>query len=228
MLDDLDGLSPRAQSFVRRAGIRRPDQTRLPTDYLQVPDRSGRLIAAPVELIVRREGFAARFGGLHYDVRRSVRIGDERHDTLRCWQFDLLDVVRAEHMGWSFAWDGEHVSSPVSYLVHTDGRFGVSAGGPFLEASPLINHLIEGHALMDELHDWEPVPPSSLEAWVPNDMTNTHLRKLLDTLPIVPEASGPCNRWWRSDHLAIRLFYGWTGRQPRSTGVMIWSRNGHI
>ncbi|WP_238011559.1 hypothetical protein KZZ52_33590 [Dactylosporangium sp. AC04546] len=227
MPDDLDGLSPRAQSFLRRSGIRRPDQTRLPTDYLQVPDRSGRLIAAPVELIVRREGFAARFGGLHYDVRRSVRIGDKRHDTLRRWQFDLLDVVRAEHMGWLRMGRRARVVTCVLPRAHRRQIWGERRWS-ILEASPSINHLIEGHALMDELHDWEPVPPSSLEAWVPNDVTNTHLRKLLETLPIVPEASGPCDRWWRSDHLAIRLFYGWTGRQPRSTGVMIWSRNGQI
>ncbi|WP_460776922.1 hypothetical protein [Micromonospora polyrhachis] len=228
MLDNPDGLSTRAQVFLCRAGTRQPEQPRLLTDFMQVPDRSGRLIAAPLELTVRREDFAARFGGLRYDVRRSVRIGDERLDTLRRWQFDLLDMVRAERTGWSFAWYGERVSSPVFYLAHTDGRFGVSSGGPFLEVCPSINHLIEGHALMDELYDWEPVPPSSLEAWVPNDMTNAHLGELLAALPPVPEASGPCDRWWRSDELAIRLFQGWTGSQPRPTGVMIWSRNGQI
>ncbi|MBF5028517.1 MULTISPECIES: hypothetical protein [unclassified Micromonospora] len=228
VLDDPEGLSPRAQAFLCRAGTRQPEQPRLLTDFVQVPARSGWLIAAPLELTVRREGFAARFGGLRYDVRRSVRIGDERRDTLRCWQFDLLDMVRAESMGWSFAWYGERVSSPVLYLAHTDGRFGVSVGGPFLEVCPSINHLIEGHALMDELHDWEPVPPSSLEAWVPNDITNAHLGEILAALPPVPEASGPHDQWWCSDHLAIRLFHGWTDRQPRPTGVMIWSRNGQI
>ncbi|MCM0673557.1 hypothetical protein NCC78_02310 [Micromonospora phytophila] len=228
VLDDPDGLSPRAQAFLCRVGTRQPEQPRLLTDFMQVPDRSGRLIAAPLELMVRREGFAARFGGLCYDVRRKVRIGDERLDTLRRWQFDLLDLVRAERTGWSFAWYGERVSSPVFYLAHTDGRFGVSDGGPFLDVCPSINHLIEGHALMDELYDWEPVPPSSLEAWVPNDMTNAHLGELLAALPPVPEASGPCDRWWRSDELAIRLFQVWTSSQPRPTGVMIWSRNGQI
>lgn len=182
----------------------------------------------PLDLIVRREGFAARFGGLCYDVRRPVRIGDQRHDSVRRWSFDLLDVVRAELTGWSFEWYGEHVSSPVSYLVHTDGRFGVRADGPFQEVCPSINKLIEGHALMDELHDWEPVPQSSLEAWVPSDMTSPHLSTLLEGLPPVPEASGPCDRWWSSDDVAIRVFHGWTARQPRPTGVMVWSRDGQI
>jgi hypothetical protein len=175
-------------------------------------------------LIVRREWFVARFGGLCYDVRRRVRVGEWRAESVRRWQFDLLGDAREDDTGWSFGWYGERVSSPVSYLVHTDGRFGVSAGGPFLEVSPSIYHLIEGHALMDELFDWEPVPPVSLEAWVPRDATDEDLHSLLDALPAVPEASGPCDRWWRSDDLAIRLFQGWTDRSPRPRGAMVWSR----
>jgi hypothetical protein len=31
---------------------------------------------------------------------------------------------------WYFSWIGEHLSSPVRFLVHTDGRVGVSDGGP--------------------------------------------------------------------------------------------------
>ncbi|WP_125807859.1 hypothetical protein [Actinoplanes sp. ATCC 53533] len=228
VLDDPDGFSPRARSFLRRAQVRQPERSRVPTDFRSVPDRTGRLIPAPLELVVRREGFAARFGGLRYDVRRSVRLADERIVSVRRWQFDLLETVRAEHAGWSFAWHGEHVSSPVSYLGHTDGRFGVSAGGPFLEACPSLNHLIEGHALMDELADWEPVAPTSLEAWTPNGGVNEHLRELLAGLSPVIEASGPCDRWWRSELLAIRLFDGWTDARPRPTGVMIWSRSGRI
>jgi len=228
VLDDPQDLSPRAQAFLLRAASRQPQRPRLPTDFLGLQDRSGRSIAAPLELVVRREIFATRFGGLTYDVRRCVRVGNERLDSLRGWRFELCDAIRAERKGWSFAWYGEHVSSPVSYLVHTDGRFGVSAGGPFLEVCPSINHLIEGHALMDELHDWEPVPPTSLEAWVPGDMTNAHLGELLETLPPVSEASGPCDRWWRSDDLAIRVFDGWTDSRLRPTGVMLWSRDGRI
>ncbi|MDG4809562.1 hypothetical protein O7634_22670 [Micromonospora sp. WMMD1120] len=228
VLDDSDGLSPRAQAFLRRAGTREPQQPPPPTELLRVTDQHGRVIAAPPEVIVRREGFTARFGGLRYDVRRSVRIGDDRLDIHRRWQFDLLDTVRAERGGWSFAWYGERVSSPVSYLVHTDGRFGVSDGGSFLDVCPSIAHLIEGHALLDELSDWEPVAPSSLEAWVPTDIPSGYLGELVAALPLVTEASGPFQRWWRSDELAVCLFRGWTGRRPRPTGVMIWSRNGRI
>ncbi|MEK8105608.1 hypothetical protein NKG94_11525 [Micromonospora sp. M12] len=47
MLDDPDGLSPRAQAFLRRAATRQPEQPRPHTDLPQVPDRSGRLITAP-------------------------------------------------------------------------------------------------------------------------------------------------------------------------------------
>ena len=228
VLDDPDGFSPRAQSFLRRARIQQPEHSRVPTDFLSVPDRTGRLTPAPPELVISREAFAARFGGLRYDVRRSIRTADKPVVDVRQWRFDLLKTIRTERAGWSFAWYGQHVSSPVSHLVHTDGRFGVSAGGPFLEVCPSLNHLIEGHALMDELADWEPVAPTSLKAWTPNDSANEHLNELLASLSPVAEASGPCERWWRSEHLAIRLFDGWTDVRPRPTGVMIWSRSGRI
>lgn len=41
------------------------------------------------------------------------------------------------------------MSPPVRYLVHSDGRFGVTFGDSFLDVSPSPHHLIEGHALMD-------------------------------------------------------------------------------
>jgi hypothetical protein len=201
----------------------------VPTDFLSVLDGKGRSIPAPCELVVRREGFAARFGGLQYDVRRSVRLGDERVVSVRTWQFDLLPMMRAERAGWSFAWYGEHVATPVWYVGHTDGRCGVSAGGPFLEVWPSFHHLIESHALTDELADWEPMASSSLEAWAPYAITDEeYLNELVAGLPFVPEASGPCSRWWRSEHMAVHLFDAWTATIPRSTGVMIWSRTGRL
>jgi hypothetical protein len=41
-------------------------------------------------LTARLEWFVARFGGLRYDVRRRVRIGDRTHESVRRWEFDLL------------------------------------------------------------------------------------------------------------------------------------------
>ncbi len=114
---------------------------------------------------LRREGFAARFGGLRYTVRRSVQVAQERWDSSRVWAFDLDDWIRREAVGWCFGWAGERVSSPVRFLVHVDGRFGVSQGGSFLEVSPSIYHLIESHALMDSLADWHPVAGNALEPW---------------------------------------------------------------
>jgi len=178
-----------------------------------------------MELVVRREGFAARFGGLRYEVRRSVRLAGERYDTSRHWDFDLDDWVRRESRGWSFGWLGERVSSPVRYLVHTDGRFGIMLDGPFLEVSPSIDHMIESHALMDEVASWNPMAGSALEGWVPNYVDEV-LHNATDDLRIVPEASGPYERWLRSDTMTIRLFSGWTGSQPRPTGVMIWTQDG--
>jgi hypothetical protein len=225
VLDDLDGLSPRAQAFLSRAGWREPDGgDRLSTDYLRVPDRSGRLICAPTDLVVRREGFAARFGGLRYVVRRSVQLGDQRLETVRRWEFDLNDWIRCEPNGWSFGWAGERVSSPVRYLVHTDGHFGVTISGSFLQVSPSIYHMIEAHALMDELADWNPVVGADLETWAAggfNELSAGHDAALQPVL----EASGPRDRWRRSETLAIRVFDCWTDDQPRRTGVMAWTRN---
>lgn len=221
VLDDLDGLSPRAQSFLRRSGDRQTiDTGRLPTDYLRVPDRSGRLVTAPMELVVRREGFAQRFGGLRYGVRHRVRLAGEPYETVRRWDFVLQDWIRCEPGGWSFGWAGEHVSSPVRYLVHTDGRFGVTAGGPFLEVSPSIQHMIESHALTDEMAGWEPVTGSALEPWVGGD-----LREWAGDLRLLPEASGPCERWLRSDTVTVHQIHRWTEDRPRPVSVQAWTRD---
>ncbi|XVU20991.1 hypothetical protein ACQPZJ_27395 [Actinoplanes sp. CA-054009] len=226
LLDDLDGLSPRAQAFLGRSGDRQPvDADRLPTDYLRVPHRSGRLVTAPLELIVRREGFAQRFGGLRYGVRHRVRLDGELFETVRRWDFRLEDWIRCEPRGWSFGWVGERVSSPVRYLVHTDGRFGITVGGPFLEVSPSIYHMIECHALMDEMAVWEPLTGSALEAWAPSFVSGRFLDRS-GGLRVVPEASGPCERWLRSDTLTVRQIRRWTEDRPRPASVQVWTRDG--
>jgi hypothetical protein len=226
VLDDPSSLSPRAQAFLKRTGHRSPeDPARLSTDYLQILDTSGRRVPAPTELVIRREGFAARFGGLRYEVRRSVLLAGERYDMSRRWDFELNGWVRREFRGWSFGWLGERVSSPVRYLVHTDGRFGVMLDGPFLEVSPSIDHMIESHALMDEMASWNPVAGGALETWVPSSV-NELPDNATDDLRVVPEASGPCERWLSSDTTTIRLFSRWTSDQPRPAGVMIWTRDG--
>ncbi|MBM2620682.1 hypothetical protein JIG36_34795 [Actinoplanes sp. LDG1-06] len=207
LLDDLEGLSSRAQSFLRRSAWREPGvESRLPID-------------APFELSLRREGFAARYAGLRYTVRRSVSVGGQRLDTGRVWDFSLGHWARREAGGWCFGWTGERVSSPVRYLVHTDGRCGVSLGGPFLEVNPSINHMIEGHALMDELAGWHPVVGSALETWVAGS-----LGAPAADLRLVEEASGPCDRWLCSETVAVRQFQGWTGVRPRPAAVMVWLR----
>ena len=66
-------------------------------------------------------------------MRRSALLGGERYDAARWWDFDLSDGVWADQRGWYFSLVGEHVSSPVRFLVHADGRVGVSDRGPFTE-----------------------------------------------------------------------------------------------
>lgn len=224
VLDDLEGLSPRAQAFLDRVGWRAPaGKVRLPTDYLRLLDRSGRWVLAPTELLVRREGFADRFGGLRYAVRRSAALNGQRVETVRHWEFDLSEWVRCEPDGWSFGWTGERVSSPTRYLVHTDRRFGVTLGGSFLEVSPSIYHLIEAHALMDELADWYPIAESAAEPWAAGRHADLSTDQAFALEP-VPEASGPCDRWFRSETVTVRMFDRWTDARPRPTAVMAWTR----
>jgi hypothetical protein len=226
VLDDLDGLSPRAQAFLRRSGDRQAiDTCRLPTDYLRVLDRLGRRVTPPVELVVRREGFVQRFGGLRYRVRSRVRLDGEPYETVRRWDFVLEDWIRHEPNGWSFGWVGQRVSSPVRYLVRSDGRFGVTLGGPFLEVSPSIYHMIESHALTDEMAEWEPVTGSALEPWAASCVNGRLLDRAGD-LRLLPEASGPCERWLHSDTMTVRQIHRWTEERPRPTSVQVWTRDG--
>ncbi|XRQ08670.1 hypothetical protein ACN3XK_71270 [Actinomadura welshii] len=163
VLDDLAGFSDRAQGLLTRTGRREPDEAaRTPTDLLDVHDRVGRVVPAPTALVVRREGFDARYGGLRYEVRRSVLVSGERWDVCRRWDFSLDEGIWADDRGWFFSWKGEHVSTPVRFLVHTDGRVGVSDGGPFIEVASSVPQLIESHAVMDMVSSWDPWP-SALE-----------------------------------------------------------------
>ncbi|MGK5554740.1 hypothetical protein ACSNOI_24295 [Actinomadura kijaniata] len=222
VLDDPVGLSERAQDLLRRTGRRRADAAfRVPTDFLWVFDEAGRSIPAPTELVIRREAFHARYGGLRYRVRRAALLGDQRHDVIREWDFDLGDRIRAERRGWSFSWIGERVSAPVGFLVHTDGRVGVSDGGAFIEVASSVVQLIEGHAVMDLVASWDPWP-GRLEAWVPNTAWTSAADRIEGLVPVA-EASGRCDTWLLSDHVAVRSFHVWTSRRPRRRAVQIWS-----
>ncbi|GII59838.1 hypothetical protein Pth03_82270 [Planotetraspora thailandica] len=222
LLDDLGGFSARAQAFLRRTA-RRETSARigLPTDFMQVRDSSGRPILAPFELVIRREGFAEKFGGLRYDVRRSVILDKTRHDMMRRWDFDLAANAWSDRCGWYFDWIGEHVSSPVRFLIHTDGRMGVSDGGPFLEVASSVTHLIESHAVMDAVSQWDPWS-SSLEPWAPSRF-GIDLASRIDGLSLIREASGPFDEWWVSESVAIRNFRTWTSHRPRTRGTMVWT-----
>ncbi|MFC7331087.1 hypothetical protein [Marinactinospora rubrisoli] len=223
VLDDLAGFSDRARELLTRSAWRDPAAPGpVPTDLLRVPARHGRTVPAPTELVVRREAFRARYHGLRYEVRRSALAGRTRHDLVRRWEFDLDDGIWADRRGWYFSWTGERVSSPVRSLVHTDGRVGVSDGGPFAEVAPSVAHMIEGHALMDAVSSWDPWP-GALEAWAPT-AAGVALADRVEGLGVVPEASGRHDRWLWSDHVAVHEFRSWSSLRPRVRAVQMWTR----
>jgi hypothetical protein len=222
VLEDLDGFSRRAQDLLRRTGRRDVDhKVWTPSESMWIRDASGRLKPLPIELVIRREGFADKYHGLRYTVRRSALLHRERHDITRLWDFNLGDGLWQDGRGWYFGWVGEHVSSPVRFLAHTDGRVGVSDGGPFVEIASSVTQLIESHAMMDAVSSWNPVP-GSLEPWVPGRSGAESIDRL-EGLTLVPEASGRFERWLVSDSVAVREFWSWTSRQPRTRGRMIWT-----
>ncbi|MFF3411404.1 hypothetical protein ACFYW8_35505 [Streptomyces sp. NPDC002742] len=219
ILDDPAGLSTRAQSLLKRTGWRdHPQEPRLSTEFVRIRDCVGQLIPTPMMLVIRREGFEQRYGGLRYKVRSSYTIQGERHDTLREWHYDLgQHMATGSTHGWYFDWFGERVSSPVRYLVHTDGRVGVDdGGGTFLEIAPSLPALIESHALTDTVATWD---RSTAE------VDSFALAEQLDGLTDVPEASGPTVRWRLSDNVAVEEFRNWSSETPRHWRAFIWSRD---
>ncbi|MEU8003909.1 hypothetical protein AB0B66_22360 [Catellatospora sp. NPDC049111] len=226
ILDDPTGLSERARDLLARTGWRKTESSpRLATDFHRVRDRTGSLIPAPMKLVIRREGFAARFGGLQYLVRQSVLMPGGAHEVQHWWDFDLGDWMRRDVRGWHFEFIGEHISSPVAYAVHTDGRVGVTGGGPFLEIAPSVYHLIENHAVLDQVASWHPWhEPAAGSGWA---ALVDHLAAQLDGLTEVAEASGPCSRWLLGENVAIRDAMSYTSDGPRTRCVRVWVRGEH-
>ena len=217
LLDDLDGLSSRAQTLLQRTGWRESPAPDLETRITRVQLVGDGLVAAPPMLAIRREGFALRYGGLRYTVRRFHVLDGRRRETAREWNYDLGAYVWADRAGgWYFNWLGERVSSPVGHLVHTDGRAGVEDGSnDFLKIAASLPALIESHALTDELAQWD------LCLWnVDIDQLGDAVVELVD----VPEASGPTVRWRISPTLAVQEFQSWTHRQPRPWRAVAWTR----
>ncbi|MET9877036.1 hypothetical protein ABZZ36_20755 [Actinacidiphila glaucinigra] len=219
ILDDPTGLSTRARNLLERTGWRdHQREPRLTTEFLRIRDRVGQLIPTPMMLVIRREGFDQRYGGLRYQVRSSYTIQGERHDMLREWHYDLGQrMATGSTHGWYFDWFGERVSSPVRYLVHTDGRVGVDdGGGTFLEIAPSLPALIESHALTDTVSTWDRITA---------EVDSSALADQLAGLTDVPEASGPTIRWRLSDNVAVKEFRNWSSETPRRWCASIWSRS---
>lgn len=222
ILEDPSELSPRAQGFLRRAGRReRPVRFGLPMELWQVRDHAGKLVPAPMDLLIRCEGFEQKFAGLRYEVRRSQVVDGERYESVRGWAYDHLGMKTRAWQdpgqgGWYFEWTGERVSKPCRDLIHTDGSVGTDVDGtsPYLAIAPSLPHLIESHALIDTVSTWKPWPVGTLAA---------SAVALLDGLVQVPEASWSSSRWRLSDTVAVLEHDTWNRENPRRL-THIWSR----
>ncbi|WP_217554977.1 hypothetical protein [Streptomyces sp. GbtcB6] len=222
ILEDPSELSARAQDLLRRTGRREcPSRFSLPIELWQVHDHARNLVPAPMDLIIRCEGFERKFGGLRYEVRRSRVVNGDRYETVRGWEYDHLGMkTRAwqdpARGGWYFEWTGERVSKPCRDLIHTDGSVGTDVDGasPYLPIAPSLLHLIESHALTDTVATWKPWPAGSLAA---SAVT------LLDGLVEVPEASWSSSRWRLSDTVAVMDHDTWDRENPRRL-TLVWSR----
>jgi hypothetical protein len=221
ILDDPDGLSARARDLLSRTGWREPPPgPRLATDFLQVRGHADRPVPAPAMLAIRREGFEHRYGGLRYQVRNNFTFDGENHQVTHAWHYDLGQYVHEDPArGWYFDWFGEHVSSPVRFLAHTDGRAGVDdGGGKFLEIAPSIPALIESHALTDMVAAWDRTP-------LKLKIDGYALAQRISGLTSIPEASGPTVRWRASDTVAVQEFRQWSSQEPtRRWRAFIWTR----
>ncbi|KOY54014.1 hypothetical protein ADK59_32370 [Streptomyces sp. XY332] len=223
ILDNPSELSERAQDLLRRTGRREsPVRFEVPIEMWRVHDRAGKLVPAPMELIIRCEGFEQRFGGLRYQVRHSWTLDGERCETAYSWEYDHFGVrTRAwqdpARGGWYFEWLGERVSKPCRDLIHTDGSVGtdVNGSGPYLPVAPSMSHLIESHALTDAVSDWRPWPAGGSAA---------SAAEILDGLVQVPEASWESSRWRLSESVAVFDSESWDRENP-SRRVRIWSRD---
>ncbi|BBC36473.1 hypothetical protein SGFS_077670 [Streptomyces graminofaciens] len=223
ILEDPSELSARARDFLHRSGRRqRPSRFEVPIELWRARDRHGVLVPAPMDLVVRCEGFERRFGGLRYEVRRSLVVDGERWERAYGWEYDHMGVdTRAWQdpggEGWYFEWIGERVSKPCRDLLHTDGSVGtdVDGGSPYLRVAPSIPHLIESHALTDGVATWRPWPMGGAVA---------RAVELLDGLREVPEASWDSSRWRLSETIAVRDYDSWHRERP-SRHVCVWSRD---
>ncbi|MCF2527840.1 hypothetical protein [Yinghuangia soli] len=215
VLDDPWDLSDRARGFLARVGDR-VEQADRPSEFMTVLDRRGKRVPAPFALVLRREGYARRFGGLRYPVRQWIDFPDGplRYD--RDWEFTLVDHARQDVRGCAFEVVGECVASPVPYMQHVDGRFGIAEAETFafvpLYASML--QVIESHALLDACVDAErlAVPPFGAAP-----------EEFAASLPVAAEASGPRQRWYADDRYVVRETFLRTAAEPRRTGWQVWA-----
>ncbi|WP_017599583.1 hypothetical protein [Nocardiopsis lucentensis] len=198
------------------------------TDFLSTRDRTGRTVPVPMSLVIRREAFAARFGGLQYHVRRRAVLDGGVHEVTRRWDLSLGDRMWPDGREWCFDIVGEHVSSPVAYVLRTDRRVGVGFGygDRFQEIASSTYHLIEHHALLDHVSHWDPWP-GPLEPWAPGPDRGAiadHLLARIEGLTEAAEASGPCNRWFLGAHVAVRVALDHAGEGPRIRRLHLWTR----
>ncbi|SCF98590.1 hypothetical protein [Streptomyces sp. Ncost-T10-10d] len=216
-----------------------PTWERLPTDFMQVRDLRGKLVSAPWELVVRREGFAQKFGGLRYTVRggphgymhvpSSVRqMQNEYPDEVRTWLLDRMTRSAAKgprerwdrFLGWDFDLQCGVWQDRRGWFFHWGGE---DVAAPFNRVQhtdgrcgaylPLENRppLFESE-YPTVLHMIESQSLSDLVAdWDEWHGATGPIARAFDELPVVPEASGPWAGWRMDADVAVYEFQYFLG-----------------
>jgi len=191
-------VSGRLRSFL--AGATR--RATLPADEirsaaaLQIDDRRS---PAPTELVTAMVAFERRYGGLSYPliVGNAMEYGLDG---------DVTAYPTADGVAFAGILDGDW-NWAVDVLP--DGR---TAMAPGAWSSRIIDRTVdqrlEKHALLAAVRRW---PHRAYECFTPVGVPPGVRAELLP--PPVPEASGPADRWWFDDAIAVQLtLHGWPPR----------------
>jgi hypothetical protein len=206
-------VSGRLRSFLE-AAVRRPT---VPEHHIHASAAlqvDGRRSPAPDDVVRAMVDFERRYGGLGYPMI----VG-----TLSEYGLDEDVTAYPTPDGTAFAgiWDGDW-NWAVDVLP--DGRTAMAPGvWPARVIDRTVNQRLEKHALLAAVRHW---PHRAYECFTPTGVPPWVRAEVLP--PLVPEASGPADRWWFDDVTAVQLtLHGWPPRHDHWI-VRVFTRAGYL